>query len=97
MSTRLRDAVIQHLRMLDASADDGLVRRITVEVEVGDRLETVILSLRGADLQCVSSDGRNEGPHVTAALGFVAGFEASKESLAARPDVSLLLAPREAS
>jgi hypothetical protein len=82
MSTRLREAAIRRLRALGAAAEDGAVRRLSVEVEVGDQLETVILTLRDAELQCVSSDGHNEGPHVTAALRFVAGFEGAEEPLA---------------
>lgn len=89
MSTRLREAAIQRLR----STGDGAVRRLSVEVEVDGKLETVIVSLRDAELQCVSSDGQNEGPHVMAALRFVAGPQTVNDSLAARSAVSLATKP----
>ncbi|UCH30531.1 MAG: hypothetical protein JSV06_05755, partial [Myxococcales bacterium] len=89
MSTRLREAAIQRLR----STGDGAVRRLSVEVEVDGKLETVIVSLRDAELQCVSSDGQNEGPHVIAALRFVAGPQTVDDSLAARPAVLLATKP----
>lgn len=44
-----------------------------MEVEADGRLETVILSLRDGHLQCVSSDGAQNGPHVVAALRLIAG------------------------
>ena len=40
----------------------------------------VTLSLRDGELQCVSSDAQNDGPHVHAALRFVAGMETREES-----------------
>jgi len=81
MSTRLREAAIRHLGSLTAARDDESVRRVSIDVEVDDRIETVILSLREQELQCVSSDGHNDGPHVAAALRFVAGFQTREASL----------------
>jgi len=52
---------------------DAAVGRVTVEVEAEGRTETVTLSLRHGRLLAVSSDGRTDGPHVRAALQWVAG------------------------
>jgi len=90
MSTRLRDVAIQHLRSLDATSAEGSVRRLTVDIEVDGRVEMVTLSLRDEELQCVSSDGRMDGPHVLAALRFIAGAERRDESSPPRPVVSVL-------
>ncbi|MFA9412825.1 MAG: hypothetical protein ACERK0_16290, partial [Deltaproteobacteria bacterium] len=68
MSTRLRDVAIKRLRSLGATTAEGSVRRLTVDIEVDGRVEMVTLSLRDDELQCVSSDGRIDGPHVLAAL-----------------------------
>ena len=84
MSTRLRDAAMRRLRDLGAPSEDGAVRRLSIDVEAGGRLETVILSVRDAELQCVCSDGHNEGIHVAAALRFVAGMDAVETPLAPR-------------
>ncbi len=75
MSTRLREAAIRHLRAQGTTSADGSVRRLTMDIEVGGRIEMVTLSLRDDELQRVSSDGQNDGPHVIAALEFVAGLE----------------------
>ncbi len=80
MSTRLRDAAVRHLRSLGAATGEGAVRRLTMDVEVEGRVEMVTLSLRDGELQCVSSDARNDGPHVLAALQFVAGMETREDS-----------------
>ena len=80
MSTRLRDAAVGHLRSLGAATGEGAVRRLTMDVEVEGRVEMVTLSLRDGELQCVSSDARNDGPHVRAALQFVAGMETREDS-----------------
>jgi hypothetical protein len=75
MSTQLRDAAVRHLRALAPVTAEGAVRRLTMDIEVEGRIELVTLGLRDGDLQCVSSDGRNDGPHVMAALRFIAGME----------------------
>jgi len=75
MSTRLRDLAVQHLRSLGAMTAEGTVCRLTIDIELGGRVEMVTLSLREGKLQCVSSDGCNDGMHVMAALRFVAGME----------------------
>lgn len=80
MSTRLRDAAVRHLRTLGAGTGDGAVRRLTMDVEAEGRVEMVTLSLRDGALQCVSSDAKNAGPHVLAALRFVAGMERREDS-----------------
>lgn len=89
MSTLLREAAIRHLRSLTTAGAEGAVRRISIDVEVGGRLETVIVSLRDQALQCVSSDGRSDGQHVAAALRFVAGFQAQEDAL--RPGSSYIV------
>lgn len=88
MSTRLREAAIRQLGSLTTAADDEAVRRVSIDVEVKGRVETVILSLRERELRCVSSDGLNDGPHVAAALRFVAGFEMPDASLHPGPPVA---------
>ena len=85
MSTRLRDEAMRHLRSLGAAEAGGAVLRLSLDVEVGGRVETVILSLRDHRLQCVSSDGLSDGHHVTAALRFIAGLEAFDEALQPGP------------
>lgn len=80
MSTRLRDLATRHLRALRATTAEGAVHRLTVDIEVEGRIEMVTLVLRDDELQCVSSDGRNDGPHVTAALQFIAGAETRADS-----------------
>jgi hypothetical protein len=89
MSTRLRDAAVRHLRSLGAMTGEGAVRRLTVDIEVEGRVEMVTLGLRDGELQCVSSDGRNEGRHVMAALRFVAGMEQREDSLLPSPVASV--------
>jgi hypothetical protein len=80
MSTRLRDIAVQRLRSVGTSASEGAVRRLTMDIEVEGLTEMVTLSLRDGELHCVSSDGLNDGPHVIAALGFVAGNDALSDS-----------------
>jgi len=87
MSTRLRDAAVQHLQSLDASASPGAVRRLTIDVEVDGRVELVTLALRDGELQCISSDGQNDGPHAMAALRFVAALDPRDESSPPGPAV----------
>ncbi|MGB5312050.1 MAG: hypothetical protein WBN38_08275 [Polyangiales bacterium] len=88
MSTRLREAAIDHLRSLKADGGEGAVRRLSLDVEVNGQVETVILSLRGQELLCISSDGRSDGHHVSAALRFIAGLEEPEDSLHPRPSSS---------
>ncbi len=95
MSTRLRDVAIQRLRSLGATTAEGSVRRLTVDIEVDGRVEMVTLSLRDDELQCVSSDGRIDGPHVLAALRFIAGAERGDESSPPGPAVSIVGRSRE--
>ena len=80
MSTLLREAAVQHMRALGAMKGDGSIRRLTLDIEVDGRVELVTVGLRGDELQWVSSDGRNDGPHVMAALRFIAGIEHRDES-----------------
>jgi hypothetical protein len=88
MSTLLREAAARHLRSLATAGGEGVIRRLSIDVEMGGRVETVILSLRDHELQCVSSDGQSDGHHVTAALRFVAGFQAPEASLHPGPPLS---------
>ena len=80
MSTRLREAAVRHLRSHGAISPEGFVRRLTMDIDVDGRVEMVTLSLRDGELQCVSSDGQNDGSHVIAALEFVAGLEQRDDS-----------------
>ncbi|MGB3051747.1 MAG: hypothetical protein WBB42_12150 [Polyangiales bacterium] len=80
MSTLLRDAAVWHLRSLGVAPGEGAVRRLTMDIEAEGRVEMVTLSLRDGELQCVSSDAQNDGPHVLAALRFVAGLEPREDS-----------------
>jgi hypothetical protein len=89
MSTRLRDIAVRHLQAAGAVAGDGVVRRLTMDMEVDDRVEMVTLSLREGELQCISSDGRNDGPHVMAALRFIAGAERRDDSSPPGPVASI--------
>lgn len=56
-----------------AEAGDVRVERLSLEVVAEGRAEIVTVALRGADLLCISSDGRTDGPHVLAALRLLAG------------------------
>ncbi|MEM9729006.1 MAG: hypothetical protein AAF997_10495 [Myxococcota bacterium] len=80
MSTRLREAATRRLAERAKSSPDGAVQRITMDIEAEGRVEMVTISLRNGELRCVSSDGNDEGPHVTAALAFVAGSEPRDDS-----------------
>ena len=97
MSTRLRDVVVRHLRSIGATTGAGAVRRLTMDIEAEGRMEMVTLSLRDDELQCVSSDGRSDGPHVMAALRFIAGTEQRDDSSPPRPEASIVARPRDAS
>ena len=88
MSTRLRDAAVRHLRSLGAETGEGAVRRLTMDVDAEGRVEMVTLSLRDGELQCVCTDAQSDGPHVLAALRFVAGMEQREESSPPSPMVS---------
>ncbi len=81
MSIRLREAVLRHLQSRGSTGLDGAVRRLSLEVEVEGRLETVLLALRDGELQCVSSDGLEDGPHVATALRFIGGLDVGEASL----------------
>lgn len=56
------------------------VGRVVVEVVVDGRSELVTLSLRDGELVSTASDGRTDGPHVVAALSFVASEEMELEA-----------------
>ena len=95
MSTRLRDAAVRHLRSLDGGGGEGAVRRLTMDIEVEGRVEMVTLSLRDGVLQCASSDARNDGAHVSAALRFVAGMEQRDDSTPPGPNDKTLVGSSE--
>lgn len=95
MSTRLRDAAVRHLRSLGETTGEGAVRRLTMDIEIEGRIELVTLALRDEQLQCVSSDGRNDGPHVVAALRFIAGTESNEPSSPPAPAASVAGRPVE--
>lgn len=71
MSILLRDAAIRYLQDKAGGSEDGAVHRISIEIELSGRVETVMLSHRDGALRCVSSDGRSDGPHALAALRFI--------------------------
>lgn len=73
---------------------EGAVRRLTLDIEVEGRAELVTVGLRDDELQCVSSDGRNDGPHAMAALRFIAGIEQREDS--GPPGAVASLNPRSA-
>ncbi|KPK12083.1 MAG: hypothetical protein AMJ62_16115 [Myxococcales bacterium SG8_38] len=85
MSILLRDAAARYLRTKSPTAADGAVQRVSIEIELGGRVETVMLSFRDGSLCCVSSDGQSDGPHVLAALQFITAAERSEEA----PRISL--------
>jgi hypothetical protein len=89
MSTRLRDLAAGYLRSLGATTEEGAVRRLMVDIEVEGRVEMITLVLRDDELQCVSSDGRNDGPHVIAALKFIGGPEGRTDSSPPGPTASI--------
>jgi hypothetical protein len=89
MSTRLRDIVVQRMRSVGTSASEGAVRRLTMDIEVEGCTEMVTVSLRDGALQCVSSDGLTDGPHVIAALRFVAGTDPFADSSPPGPIASI--------
>lgn len=79
MSILLRDAAARYLRARGPTVTDGAVQRVSVEVDLDGRVETVMLSFRDGSLCCVSSDGQNDGPHALAALQFIAASERHDE------------------
>lgn len=81
MSTPLRDAAARTLRGLAMTPSETAIGRISMEVEADGRVETVIVTLRDGRLQCVSSDGARDGPHVIAALRLIAGQDGVEPSL----------------
>ena len=87
MSTPLHDAAAKRLRAFGGSDLGGSVRRLSIDVEVDGRAETILISLRGDRLRCVSSDGSESGGHVEAALRFVAGLESADAAGTAIPSL----------
>jgi hypothetical protein len=76
--SELREAARRALaeRSTSPSAETGArVERVSLEVVAEGRSELVTLSLREGRLLCVASDGREDGPHVSAALRLLAGLE----------------------
>ena len=80
MSTRLLENAAHGLTSLGLRDGEGGVRRISLEVEAEGRFETVLLSLREGSVQCVCSDGRNDGPHVAAALRFLGSADGEERT-----------------
>lgn len=74
MSDRLREAARRLLQGLPSSAP-GEVERLTIDISVGGRTEMVTISVKDGELHFVSTDGKRDGPHVQAALAFVAGVD----------------------
>jgi hypothetical protein len=56
-----------------------------------------MVSLRDGVLQCISTDSRTDGPHVIAALRFIAGMDHPDDSLVPGPPLSLSARPVDAS
>lgn len=88
MSTPLREAALRYLHGLDTSDAHGAVQRLTMDIEVDGQVELVTLALRDGELQCISSDGRNDGPHVLAALRFVAALDPREDSTPPGPQAA---------
>ncbi len=80
MSILLRDAALRYLHGKGPLSEDGAVHRLSIDIELDGRIETVMLSFRDGSLCCVSSDGRSDGPHVLAALRFIAATEGDPAS-----------------
>ncbi|MEM1416344.1 MAG: hypothetical protein AAGH15_15655, partial [Myxococcota bacterium] len=82
-----RSAAAVRLQTLAGEAShpgDGAVLRVSVEVEVEGRSELVVLGLDAeGELRAIASDGQSEGPHVRAALAWLA--DASPETGALVP------------
>lgn len=73
MSIPLHDEAAR--KLASRAGLEGEVRRISLDIEAEGRVETVLVTVRDGSLQCVCSDGRNDGPHVTAALRFITGVD----------------------
>jgi hypothetical protein len=84
MSALLREAALHYLEGLEPQSVEGMVRRITLDIDVDGRVEMVTLSLQDGELRCASTDGRADGPHVQAALAFIAGGERAEPAPAGR-------------
>lgn len=94
MSILLRDAALRYLHEKGVASEDGAIHRLSVEIELGGRIETVMLSFREGSLCCVSSDGRADGPHVLAALRFITATEGSTISSRSPSDQAISV-PKE--
>ena len=70
MSNPLLDAAT---RALSTGRHAGQIDRVTLEVSVDGRSEQVTISMRDGKLRCIASDGSQQGPHIDAALSFIAG------------------------
>ncbi len=60
---------------VEEAREPARVERVIFEVVAEGRSELVTLALREGRLLCVTSDGREDGPHVRAALRLLAGAE----------------------
>ncbi len=88
MSDALREAARRALEKLGSDGGGGEVTRLTVDVAIDGRSELVTLALRGGELVWSSTAG--EGPHVSAALRWLAS------SAEAAPGVRVGEAPEPA-
>ncbi|MEO0322015.1 MAG: hypothetical protein AAF447_03590 [Myxococcota bacterium] len=77
-----------------AAGPRAAVRRVSVEVEVAGRSELVVLAFAGdGGLRAVASDGAQEGPHVEAALAWLASGEDAPGTAARSGRVSVVPGP----
>ncbi|MBC7173424.1 MAG: hypothetical protein H5U40_13375, partial [Polyangiaceae bacterium] len=67
--------VAREARQASDPSSSARVDRVSLEVVAEGRAEIVSVSLRDGRLLCFSSDGREDGPHVIAALRLLAGLE----------------------
>ncbi|MFK7990656.1 MAG: hypothetical protein AB8I08_31830 [Sandaracinaceae bacterium] len=79
MSEALRQAAQQALQGMPSEGDEGDIRRLTVDVEMGGTSELVTLRLQDGKLSWTST-GAPEGPHVRAALRWLATDEPAPAS-----------------
>jgi hypothetical protein len=83
MSDGLREAARRALAKIGEDGGEGDVQRLTLDVLIGGKSELVTLSLRAGELAW-SSTGTADGPHVRAALRWLAGTRSSEPGLGVR-------------
>ena len=87
MSNLLREAIAAKLAAQSIEPNHAEVGRVSVDITLDERTETVTLSLRDDKLLCVATDGSLQGPYIEAAIAFLGGAEF--ERISQPPRVSL--------